>query len=106
MIKLKNYAQGKWVEGQGNETALFNAITGEEIGSASSSGLDFGEMMNYARTVGGSALRKMTFQERGLMLKALALHLIGIKRKFYALSAVTGATKIDSWIEWRKNLIN
>ncbi|MBT4127629.1 MAG: hypothetical protein HOE32_03140, partial [Nitrospina sp.] len=50
MTKLKNYAQGKWVEGDGNETALFNSITGEEIGSASSSGLDFAEMMNYART--------------------------------------------------------
>ena len=99
MTKLKNYAQGKWIEGDGNETALFNSITGEEIGSASSSGLDFAEMMNYARTKGGPALRKMTFQERGLMLKALALHLIGIKKKFYAMSTHTGATKIDSWID-------
>ena len=41
----------------------------------------------------------MTFQERGRMLKALALHLISIKKKFYGLSAATGATKIDSWID-------
>ena len=33
------------------------------------------------------------------MLKALALHLISIKDKFYALSAQTGATKLDSWID-------
>ena len=56
-------------------------------------------MMNYAKKLGGPALRKMTFQERGLMLKALALHLHSIKNKFYALSAQTGATKIDSWID-------
>ena len=55
--------------------------------------------MNYAKDKGGTALRKMTFQERGRMLKALALHLIDIKKKFYALSAATGATKIDSWID-------
>jgi oxepin-CoA hydrolase/3-oxo-5,6-dehydrosuberyl-CoA semialdehyde dehydrogenase len=41
----------------------------------------------------------MTFQQRGLMLKALALHLHSIKNKFYALSAQTGATKVDSWID-------
>ena len=41
----------------------------------------------------------MTFQQRGLMLKALALHLYGIKDKFYELSYATGATKIDSWID-------
>ena len=51
------------------------------------------------RKVGGPKLRKMTFQERGLMLKALALHLHSIKNKFYALSAETGATKVDSWID-------
>ncbi|MDB4710194.1 phenylacetic acid degradation bifunctional protein PaaZ, partial [Flavobacteriales bacterium] len=36
---------------------------------------------------------------RGRMLKALALHLTSIKKKFYGLSAATGATKIDSWID-------
>ena len=59
----------------------------KQIGTASSKGLDFSEMMDYATKVGGPTLRKMTFQERGLMLKALALHLHSIKNKFYALSA-------------------
>ena len=99
MRNYENYVLGKWVTGDGDGTPLFNAITGEEIGKASSKGLDFSEMMNYARKVGGSKLRKMTFQERGLMLKSLALHLHSIKNKFYALSAKTGATKIDSWID-------
>lgn len=99
MMKLQNYAQGKWVEGTGKEKALFNAITGEQEYSASSEGLDFSAMMDYARKVGGPALRKMTFQERGLMLKALALHLMSLKAKYYTVSAKTGATKVDSWID-------
>lgn len=98
-MKLQNYAQGQWVEGSGKEKPLFDAITGEQIASASSEGLDFAGMMDYARKVGGPALRKMTFQERGLMLKSLALHLISLKAKYYEVSAKTGATKVDSWID-------
>lgn len=96
---LKNYALGQWTAGEGEGQALFNAVTGEKIAETSSKGLDFGEMMDYARNVGGPALRKMTFHERGRMLKALALHLISIKGKFYGSSAQTGATKVDSWID-------
>ena len=99
MKNYENYALGKWITGDGDGTLLFNAINGEELGRASSQGLDFDKMMNYARKIGGSSLRKMTFQERGLMLKKLALHLHSIKGKFYKLSAATGATKIDSWID-------
>ncbi len=98
-MNLKNYALGSWQEGQGEGISLYNAITGEEIAKASSQGLDFAEMMGYARTVGGPALRKMTFQERGRMLKQLALHLMSKKDMFYKLSAATGATKVDSWID-------
>jgi len=98
-MKLQNYALGKWIEGDEEGKPLFNALTGEQIATASSKGLDFGDMMDYARKVGGPALAKMTFQERGLMLKALALHLMEQKKKFYALSAATGATKVDSWID-------
>jgi len=96
---LKNYALGKWIAGEGKGQPLYNAITGTKIAETSSKGLDFGEMMDYARKVGGPTLRKMTFHERGRMLKALALHLISIKDKFYSLSAQTGATKLDSWID-------
>ena len=99
MKNYENYALGSWIKGDGEGTPLFNAINGDQIGTASSKGLDFSQMMDYARKKGGASLRKMTFQERGLMLKALALHLHSIKNKFYALSAQTGATKIDSWID-------
>ena len=98
MKKFENFALGNWISGNGNETVLHNAITGAEIGTVSS-GLDFSSMMEYARNIGGPALRKLTFQQRGLMLKKLALHLHKVKSKFYPISFQTGATKIDSWID-------
>jgi oxepin-CoA hydrolase/3-oxo-5,6-dehydrosuberyl-CoA semialdehyde dehydrogenase len=98
-MQLKNYALGQWTAGTEQGQSLYNAITGEEIATASSKGLDFAEMMNYARKTGGPALRKMTFQERGRMLKALALHLQEKKEQFYKLSWATGATRNDSWVD-------
>ncbi|MGI8892672.1 MAG: phenylacetic acid degradation bifunctional protein PaaZ [Bacteroidia bacterium] len=99
MKKLKNYAAGSWVEGEGAGVDLLNAVTGEKIGEATSKGIDFKRMLEYARTKGGSALRKMTFHERGRMLKAMAMHLNDKKADFYKLSYATGATKADSWID-------
>lgn len=99
MNTLNNYACGQWVAGAGTGQELFNAITGEAFATTSSKGLDFGKMCEYARTVGGPKLRKMTFQERGLMLKALAMHLISKKEEFYKVSWATGATRVDSWVD-------
>jgi len=99
MRKLGNYINGKWIEGQGDGIELYNSVTGEAIAIASTDGLDFDEILNYGRQVGGKALRKMTFRERGLMLKNLALYLYGKKEMFYELSYATGATRVDSWID-------
>jgi oxepin-CoA hydrolase/3-oxo-5,6-dehydrosuberyl-CoA semialdehyde dehydrogenase len=96
---IENYVLGKWEAGEGVEFTAVNAITGAEVGTVSSKGLDYKAILEYGRTKGGSVLRKMTFQERGRMLKALAMYLIERKEKFYALSAATGATRIDSWID-------
>jgi oxepin-CoA hydrolase/3-oxo-5,6-dehydrosuberyl-CoA semialdehyde dehydrogenase len=99
MNQLKNYACGQWVAGADKGQELFNAINGDVIASVSSKGLDFAKMLDYARTVGGPKLRKMTFQQRGLMLKALAMHLLSKKDQFYKISWATGATKTDSWVD-------
>src|SRR5688572_27347146 len=98
-MKLGNYITGKWITGDGEGQALHNAVTGEIIGSASTKGLDFKAMTDYARNTGNPNLRKLTFHERGRMLKALALHLRGHLDKFYRISYQTGATKADSWID-------
>lgn len=99
VTQLKNYAEGKWVTAKNEGDTLYNAITGDAIYTASSEGLDFGAMMDYARKVGGPALRKLTFHQRGRMLKALAFHLMERKEYFYKVSANTGATRTDSWVD-------
>jgi phenylacetic acid degradation protein paaN len=99
VTQLKNYAEGKWVTAKNDGDTLYNAITGDAIYTASSEGLDFGAMMDYARKVGGPALRKLTFHQRGRMLKALAFYLLERKEYFYKVSANTGATRVDSWVD-------
>ncbi len=99
MRRYQNYILGKWIDGEGTETQLYNAITGEMIGEVSSAGLDYAVILDYGRKTGGKVIRKMTFQERGRMLKALALYLMDRKEKYYQVSAWTGATKVDSWID-------
>lgn len=99
MLLLQNYAEGKFHPSVKDGEVLYNSITGEEVAIASSKGLDFDAMMKYARTTGGSKLRKMTFHERGKMLRALALHLMSKKEEFYAISAWSGATRADSWVD-------
>ncbi len=96
---LSNYALGQWIPGASEGIPQFNAITGEHIHSVSSDGLDFGAMYDFARKTGSPRLRKMTFQERGRMLKALAMYLLERKEKYYATSFQTGATRADSWVD-------
>jgi oxepin-CoA hydrolase/3-oxo-5,6-dehydrosuberyl-CoA semialdehyde dehydrogenase len=99
MQRYQSYALGQWFDGEGVEANLYNAITGDKIGEISSQGLDYSAMLEYGRKTGGRVLRKMTFQERGRMLKALAMHLLANKEKYYQVSAWTGATRVDSWID-------
>lgn len=99
MEKLKNFVLGKWQASAGDGQALHNASTGEIIAYATTQGLDYKSILKYGRQVGSPNLRKMTFQERGLMLKALALHLRKHLEKFYTVSYQTGATKADSWVD-------
>jgi|tagenome__1003787_1003787.scaffolds.fasta_scaffold20983859_4 oxepin-CoA hydrolase/3-oxo-5,6-dehydrosuberyl-CoA semialdehyde dehydrogenase len=97
--RLQNYVAGEWVDGAGKFATLHHAVTGAPVAEASTEGIDFARMVEYARRIGGPALRKMTFHERALMLKAMAQYLTARKDGFYAVSAATGATKTDSWID-------
>lgn len=99
MNKLGNYITGKWITGDGDGQLLYNAVTGEPVAKATTKGLDFAAITDYARKVGNPALRKMTFHQRGNMLKAVALHLRNHLPRFYEISYKTGATKADSWVD-------
>src|SRR5262249_24336522 len=97
--QLENYVTGEWAAGTGRMTELFDAVTGEKIAETSTGGIDFKAMVESATRVGGPALRRMTFHERALMLKAMAQYLMSRKDEFYLVSAATGATKQDSWVD-------
>jgi len=96
-MKLGNRILDRWVEGAGDGRMLTSAVSGEPVANITSDGIDFGAVLGHARSVGGPALRRMTFHERGDMLKALAIYLNDHKRDFYDLSTQTGATRRDSW---------
>ncbi|MGB4771326.1 MAG: phenylacetic acid degradation bifunctional protein PaaZ [Chitinophagaceae bacterium] len=99
MMKLGNYILGSWHIGEGDGQLLTNAVTGEPVALATTKGLPFDEMLRYARKKGNPALRKMSFHERGRMLRALAIYLTERKEEFYEISYKTGATRADSWID-------
>ena len=97
--ELENYALDKWIKGDGALAEIPSAVTNEIVATTSSAGLDFKAMADHARAVGGPALRKMTFPERATMVKALGLAVMERKEELYALSAHTGATRRDGWID-------
>lgn len=99
MEKLKNYIYGQWVEGNGKEIPLYNAVTGEQVAVSDTEGLNFEQALDYGRTVGYKNLSSMTFYDRGEMLKKVALYLLERKKKYYELSYKTGATHVDSWVD-------
>lgn len=99
MYTVENYISGNWIKGDGDGQLLFNAVTGDPIARATSKGLDFAAALHYARSKGNPALRKMSFHERGLMLRSLAIYLREHLDELYSISYQTGATKADSWVD-------
>jgi len=76
-----------------------DASTGEVVAHVSTAGLDLAGALDYARTVGQQHLGALTFHQRAVLLKQFALALTERKEELYALSAHTGATKADSWVD-------
>lgn len=97
--KLQSYAVGEWHTAADHGKELLHAINGQYVANISSQGLDFSDMVNYARTVGSPALAKYTFHERAIMLKELGAYLLERKELFYECSKATGSTRSDSWVD-------
>ena len=76
-----------------------SAVNGKTIAHTHAEALDFGEAMEFARRKALPALMALDFQERAQRLKALAKYLMTHKEQLYAISAHTGATRADSWID-------
>lgn len=98
MVKLRNYVSGAFVEGDdGGDELLYNPTTEASIARASTKGIDLGATLDYARTVGGPALRAMTFAERGALLKTLSKALYEIRDALIDTSVeCTGTTRSDA----------
>lgn len=99
MLILKNYALDQWVQAPSMRVAVPSALDGTIVAEAGSHGLDFKAMLHHARTVGGPALRALTFHERARLLKGLAEVLTARKEELYALAAHSGTTRVDNWID-------
>ncbi len=95
---IQSYIGGRW-QGAEAATALRSAIDGKTISHTHAESIDFAEAVEHARRKGLPALMALDFQERALLLKALAKYLMEHKEQLYAVSAHTGATKVDSWID-------
>ena len=95
---IQSYIGGRW-QGAEAATALRSAIDGKTISHTHAESIDFAEAVEHARRKGLPALMALDFQERALRLKALAKYLMEHKEQLYAVSAHTGATKVDSWID-------
>lgn len=99
MQHLTSYIMGKWATGAGEGRKIFHALTNEALYTVTTEELPLAQSLQYGRDVGGKALANLTFQQRGEMLKAVARYLLAHKDELYAISAQTGATKSDSWVD-------
>ena len=93
---LTSYVQGRWHTGSGTPATLHNATTEEPMALCNSEGIDFGAVLDHAHTVGGPALRAMSFAERGAMLKAVSAAIHEHREELLDLStANAGTTRKD-----------
>ncbi|OAN39796.1 phenylacetic acid degradation bifunctional protein PaaZ [Microbacterium sp. H83] len=98
---LPSYVQGAWWTPSSPErsTEVRDASTGEVVTVVSTEGLDLAAALEHARTVGQRSLGALTFHQRAVLLKQFALALTERTEELYALSARTGATAADSWVD-------
>ena len=95
---LQSYVGGRWIGREAAQT-LRSAVNGRPIARTHAETLDAAVALDHARTVGLPALLALDFQQRAQRLRAMAKYLIEHKEALYAISAHTGATRTDSWID-------
>jgi oxepin-CoA hydrolase/3-oxo-5,6-dehydrosuberyl-CoA semialdehyde dehydrogenase len=95
---LQSYIAGRWIGREGGQP-LRSAINGATVAHAHADAVDFAQAVDHARRVGVPALLALDFQQRASRLRALAKYLSDNKESLYQVSAHTGATRTDSWID-------
>ena len=97
ILRPASYVYGQWHANPEGQT-LLDAVYGRPVAVISSEGVDFAQALAYGREK-GAAIRKLTFHTRARMLRALATYLMERKEDYYALNALTGATRRDGWVD-------
>jgi oxepin-CoA hydrolase/3-oxo-5,6-dehydrosuberyl-CoA semialdehyde dehydrogenase len=92
MIRLESWVEGRWHAGPGTGATLVDPTTEVAIGSADTSGIDFGAVLEYGRSVGGPALRRLTFAERGELLQRMSKALYEVRDALIEASIQNGGT--------------
>jgi oxepin-CoA hydrolase/3-oxo-5,6-dehydrosuberyl-CoA semialdehyde dehydrogenase len=95
---LQSYIAGRWVGREAGQS-LHSAVNGKPVYNTHAEAPDFAEAVHHARTVGLPGLLALDFQQRAARLRALAKYLMEHKETLYAVSAHTGATRADGWID-------
>jgi oxepin-CoA hydrolase/3-oxo-5,6-dehydrosuberyl-CoA semialdehyde dehydrogenase len=96
MQVLRSFLEGRWVNGEAPNAAIHDATTGAEVAYASARGLDLAGALAYARSVGGPALRKLTFAERGAILDRMAKAIHAVRDDLIEVSRHGGTTRGDA----------
>ncbi len=104
-ITLQSLALDRWVAPSGGFAYIASAVDGAIVARASSDGLDVGAMVNHARSVGGPALRALSFHRRADTLRRLAAYLGERKETLYRLAGDTGANRRDNQVDIEGGLI-
>src|SRR5258708_3657937 len=95
-MALRSYVNGSWYESHDQGAPLFDAVTGDQVTTISSAGIDLAAALEHGRSVGGPALRELTFNQRAAILKQVGLFLLEQRDELYALSARPGAPPFAS----------
>jgi 3,4-dehydroadipyl-CoA semialdehyde dehydrogenase len=90
MVRLKSYVCGAWFEGTGKPAVLVNPATEAPMAEATAEGIDHAAVLDHARTVGGPALRALTFGQRGELLMALSKALHAAREELLDLAQANG----------------
>jgi oxepin-CoA hydrolase / 3-oxo-5,6-dehydrosuberyl-CoA semialdehyde dehydrogenase len=96
---VESYVGGRWRAPSGDRVALLDAATSDPVAEIGTDPIDMVPVLDHARSVGGPALRELTFHERALLLKQLGAHLNGKREELYRISSWTGATRRDSLVD-------
>ncbi|WP_158965261.1 phenylacetic acid degradation bifunctional protein PaaZ [Chachezhania sediminis] len=99
MLKPESFAAGSWIAPGTGARPVYGPVTGEMIAEAGGPAPDAQAMLDWARSVGGPALRAMGFHDRARLVKDLGQYIDGRKEELYALNPLTGATRRDGAVD-------